>query len=81
MRVENHGKEPQSGMVEGSRVPEICLLECLLTHLGKNVIAVWGARFHVNFFLPIHVNYWKLILPPFENLATGLLLHGLRNHL
>ena len=46
-------------------------------HLGKIVTGVW---FHVDFLLPIHVSYWKLILPSFESPATGLLPHVLRNH-
>lgn len=64
-------------MAEGSTVPEICLLQCLPTHLGKTVT---GVRFHVDFLLPIHASYWKLILPSLESPATDL-LHFLRNHL
>jgi len=64
-------------MMEGSRVPEISLLQCLLTHLGKTVTGVW---FHVDFLLPIHVSYWNLILLSLESPATGLLPHVLRNH-
>jgi hypothetical protein len=64
-------------MVKGSRFPEIRLLQCLPTYLGKTVTGVW---FHVDFLLPIHVSYWKLILPSLESPATGFLPHILRNH-
>jgi hypothetical protein len=64
-------------MAEGSTVPEICLLQCLPTHLGKTITGVW---FHVDFLLPVHASYWKLILPSLESPATGLLSHVLRNH-
>jgi hypothetical protein len=47
--IGNHGKQPHSYVVEGSMIPEVCLLQFMAVHLEKIVAGTWRVRFHVIF--------------------------------
>jgi len=47
--VGNCGKQPYSYVVEGSMIPEVCLLQFVAINLEKIVAGAWNVRFHVFF--------------------------------
>ena len=49
-------------MAEESRVAEICLQHCLLTHFEKTVTGAWSVRFHVDIRFFRHADYDNWLL-------------------
>jgi hypothetical protein len=78
-------------MVEGSRIPDICLLQCLYTHIEKTTTVVWKAMCHMDFCVRMHIDYGNWLFHLLEDPASlankikewrkvGLPVNFLRNH-
>jgi hypothetical protein len=86
--IGNCGKQPHFYVVEGSMIPEVCLLQFMAIHLEKIVAGTWRVRFHV---IAHACCLWKLIIAYLEKCAsavykmkdtpTGLPAYFQRNHL
>jgi hypothetical protein len=78
-------------MVEGSRIPDVCFLQYLYTHIENTATVVQRTMCHMDFCVSMHIDYGNWLFHLLEDPASlankmkewrnmGLPVHFLRYH-